>query len=168
MDRFMGLVVHVIHHTAQARSIRLSVDDHDDLAADVFLTIIEGDFAILRNFRGDSSLATYLTVISRRVVVRELLKRKTTANLTDAAAGQLAGNDDQVAVEQRISDREQVDQLLGEIQGVEAEVVRLYHLEGKSYREISLTIDMPENSIGPTLSRARSKMRRAGADSAAN
>ena len=37
----------------------------------------------------------------------------------------------------------------------------MYHLEGKSYREISQSVGMPENSIGATLSRARSKMRQA-------
>ncbi len=167
VDRFMGLVVHVINHTAQARSIRLVADDQDDLAAEVFLAIIDRDFAILRNFRGDSSLATYLTVIARRVVVRELLRRKSPASLGGVAAEQLADGNG-LAAEKRISDRQQVDLLLGELQGVEAEVVRLYHLEGKSYREISLSINMPENSIGPTLSRARVKMRRAGADSTAN
>ena len=35
---------------------------------------------------------------------------------------------------------------------------------GKSYREISQSVGMAENTIGPTLSRARAKMRRAGAD----
>ncbi len=48
--------------------------------------------------------------------------------------------------------------------GSEAEVVRLYHLEGKTYREISSAIGIPENSIGPTLNRARAKMRQAMAD----
>ena len=42
----------------------------------------------------------------------------------------------------------------------EADVVRLYHLEGKSYYEISMAMGMPENSIGPLLSRAREKLRR--------
>jgi len=37
----------------------------------------------------------------------------------------------------------------------------MYHLEGKSYQEISSAVGMPENSVGPTLSRARSKMRSA-------
>ena len=49
-----------------------------------------------------------------------------------------------------------------QLPGAEAQVVRLYHLEGKSYHEISSTVGMPENSIGPILSRARNKMRRAG------
>ena len=34
--------------------------------------------------------------------------------------------------------------------------------EGKSYHEIGSAVGMPENSIGPILSRARNKMRRAG------
>jgi RNA polymerase sigma-70 factor (ECF subfamily) len=38
----------------------------------------------------------------------------------------------------------------------------MYHLDGKSYHEISVAVDMPENSIGPILTRARSKMHRAG------
>ena len=61
-----------------------------------------------------------------------------------------------------------MQRLLGGLQGAEAQVVRLFHLEGKSYQEISVAVGMPENSIGPILSRARSKMRRAGVDSAAH
>ena len=76
--------------------------------------------------------------------------------------------DPQPAVEERLGDREEVERLLGGLQGTEAQVVRMYHLEGKSYQEISSAMGMPENSIGPILSRARNKMRRAGVDSAAN
>ena len=73
VDRFLGLVVHVVDHTAQCRSIRLTNEDREDVCAEVFLTLLNDDFAVLRHFRGESSLATYLTVISRRVVVREML-----------------------------------------------------------------------------------------------
>jgi RNA polymerase sigma-70 factor (ECF subfamily) len=45
----------------------------------------------------------------------------------------------------------------------------MFHIEGKSYQEISRTVGMPENSVGPMLSRARAKLRRrAGADQAAS
>jgi RNA polymerase sigma-70 factor, ECF subfamily len=37
--------------------------------------------------------------------------------------------------------------------------VQQFHLEGRSYREISSRLGVPENSIGPTLSRARAKLR---------
>lgn len=59
VDRFMGLFVHVINHTAHARSVRLSQEDCDDLCSDVFITLLANDFAVLRHFRGKSSLATF-------------------------------------------------------------------------------------------------------------
>ena len=55
-----------------------------------------------------------------------------------------------------------MERLLGSLRGPSA-VVRLFHLEGKSYREIGSVIGMPENSIGPILSRARNKLHRATA-----
>lgn len=163
VDRFLGLVTHVINHTAQSRSIRLNAEDREDLAAEVFLAICNGDFAILRRFRGECSLSTYLTVVARRIIVRELLSRKTHSSL-----GESMEQAEVQPVEQRLEDRELVQDLLKNLNGSEADIVRLYHLEGKSYREISDQVGIPENSIGPTLSRARDKMRRAGADSAAN
>lgn len=163
VDRFLGLVVHVVNHSAKSRSIRLTAQDREDLAADVFLTLVQGDFAVLRQFRGESSLATYLTVVARRVVVRELIKRKTTSRLATDAAQDIAHESE--SGEERIASREEVERLLKGLKGPEAEVVRLYHLEGKSYREISTKVGMPENSVGPTLSRAREKMRQAGTES---
>ncbi len=163
VDRFLGLVVHVINHTAQCRSIRLSPQDREDLASEVFLALVSNDFAVLRRFRGDSSLATYLTVVARRVVVRELLKRKTTSSLSEAAHLPAKGNG-QSQHEDRISNHEQVAHLLSGLQGKEADVVRKYHLEGKSYQEISSECGVPENSVGPTLTRARAKMRQAGVE----
>ena len=75
VDRFMGLVVHVINHTAQARSVRLTAEDRDDLCAEVFMSLIKDDFGVLCRFRGQSSLATYLTVVARRIVVKQILDR---------------------------------------------------------------------------------------------
>ena len=83
VDRFIGLIAHVVNHTAQARSVRLTPEDRDDLCAEVLLNIIKDDFAILRHFRGQSSLATYLTVVTRRIVVRRMILRKPSAPLTD-------------------------------------------------------------------------------------
>jgi RNA polymerase sigma-70 factor (ECF subfamily) len=169
VDRFMGLVIHVVNHTARARSVRLSVADRDDLCAEVFLAIIRSDYAVLRNFRGKSSLATYLTVVARRIVVRELLTRMSAAQLVDNSSQHAVQSapDPRASVELRFDDREEVERLLGGLHGTEAQVMRLYHLEGKTYHEISMTVGMPENSIGPILSRARNKMRRATDDPAA-
>ena len=159
VDRFLGLVVHVVNHSAHARSIALTSEDRDDLCGDVFLELLKNDFAALRSFRGESSLATYLTVVARRVVVRKLMATRSVNSLGDAALREAPAAAH--PPEKRISDREEVDRLISGLEGKEAEVVRMYHLEGRSYEEISTQVGVPANSIGPTLSRARSKMRQA-------
>jgi len=163
VDRYMGLVIHVINHSAQSRSLRLSNEDREDLAGEVFWNIVRSDFALLRHFRGESSLATYLTVITRRIVVAKLLKRKPTSNLGEQAADHSANGHSTAgpADEELLHNRDEVERLLDELESSEAQLVRLYHLEGKSYGEISSLTGMAENSIGPTLSRARDKMRKA-------
>ncbi len=158
VDRFLGLAVHVVNHTAQSRSVRLALQDTEDLVAEVFLAVVNDDFALLRRFRGHSSLATYLTVVARRVVVRELLKRKTMSSLKEAGDRTPPTAQDGKH-EQRINDRDEVERLLLRLHGPEADVIRMYHLEGKTYQEISSSMGMPENSVGPTLSRARAKLR---------
>ena len=154
VDRFLGLVLHVVNHTASARGLRLSGHDREDLVSEVFLAIVRDDFAVLKQFQGRSSLATYLTVVARRVVVRQLMKRGTTTNVsTDVEMA------DSQELESNASNTEEVEQLLASLPEREAEVVRMRYLEGKTYGEISSSIGVPENSIGPMLSRVRSKLR---------
>ena len=156
VDRYLGLVMHVVNHTAQSRSILLTATDREDLASEVMVTIVENDFAVLRRFRGKSSLATYLTVISRRVVVRKLLESRSATPLGAVAPSALAN---EPLHEKRITDREEVERLLNQLDGDEAAVVRMFHLEGKTYQEISRTVGMPTNSVGPMLSRVRTRLR---------
>lgn len=165
VDRFLGLVVHVVNHTAQARNLRISAEDRDDLCAEVFVRLIRDDFAVLRRFRAQSSLATYLTVVARRIVVKEVLRTKVPAHAAGTPVEQL--RDPRPPFEQRVSNEEEIVRLLGELHETEATIVRMYHLEGKSYQEISAAVGVAENSIGPILSRARSKMRRADVNPAA-
>lgn len=154
--------MHVVHHTAQARSVPVTADLEDDLCAEVFVRLIENDYAILRRFRGQSSLATYLTVIARRVIVNEIARRRMAE-----AMGHVQGHPVEPAApeptQRRIENRETVEKLLGGLPPQDAEIVRRFHLQGQSYREISHDLGIPENTVGPTLSRARKRLRvRAG------
>lgn len=166
VDRFIGLFIHVVHHTAHARSVRLNPEDVDDLCAEVFLALLDRDHAVLRGFRGECSLATYLTVVARRVVVREMARRRMAEALGHVNVHQatidMAGHERPAHERpemQRIDDRDEVQKMLAGLPDMEAKIVRQYHIEGRSYREISDGLGVPENSIGPALSRARAKLR---------
>ena len=161
VDRFLGLFVHVVHHTAHARSVRLNPEDVDDLCAEVFVTLLDRNYAVLRAFRGECSLATYLTVVARRVIVREMSRRRMADALGHVNAHHSAldmASHERHEV-QRIDNRDEIQRMLADLPDMEAKIVRQYHIEGRTYREISDGLGVPENSIGPALSRARAKLR---------
>ena len=163
VDRFIGLFIHVINHTAHARSVKVTAHDIDDLCAEVFVTLVSDNFAVLHRFRGKSSLATYLTVVARRIVVREIARRRQAEALGHVTAHQSSIDSARAGAKnwemQRIDDNEQIDRMLRGLPERDAAIVRQFHLEGRSYREISSTLGVPENSIGPTLTRARDRLR---------
>ena len=159
VDRYMGLIYHVIQHAAHARSRVLSSEDVEDIAAEIFLKIVDDDYAVLRRFKGTSSLPTYLTVIVRRTCVKELIRRHREEELGHTNAHRAfvdnGGGEDVEAV----ASAEEVERMLGDLPPREAEVVRLYHLKYQNYRQISKKLGIPENSIGPILAKARKRLR---------
>lgn len=168
VDRYLGLIVHVIRHTSHARSAPLSPDDVDDLCSEVLVAILRDDFAVLRNFRGESSLSTYLTVISRRIVVKEISRRRKAEAMGHVMAHQAAldGAPDVRPEADQLERVDEVRQLLDRLPPDDARVVRMFYLEGHGYKRISAELGIPENSIGPILSRARELLRPTRAASA--
>lgn len=158
VDRFLGLIYHVVQHTAHLRSMPLKPEDTEDLAAEVLLQIVADDYEVLKRFRGGSSLATYLTVITRRICVHELARRAAAREVQPVASAV----EPDVEEEPRgggLERHEEVERLLSRLPGREREVVRLHYIEGRSYEEIATELNIPVNSIGPILSRARKKLR---------
>ena len=161
VDRFLSLIYHVIGYTAHLRSVRLSPEDLEDIAAEVLLKIVGNDFKVLRGFRGDASLATYLTVIARRICINELARRSQVKDAIKRGESRLTEEepDDAPAAVKGMERLEEVDRLLRKLSGREREIVRLFYLEARSYEEISTETDVPVNTIGAVLSRARKKLR---------
>jgi RNA polymerase sigma-70 factor (ECF subfamily) len=161
VDRFLSLIYHTIGYTAHARSVRVSPEDVEDIAAEVLLRVVADNFKVLRDFRRESSLATYLTVVARRVCVHELVRRQKVRDAIKRGDSRLAEQepDDAPAAQKGIERLEEVETLLRRLRGKDREVVRMYYLEGRTYEEISTELDIPVNTIGAMLSRARKKLR---------
>jgi len=155
VERYLSLVYHVVQHTANLRSYPLSPEDAEDLASMSMLQIIDNDYAVLRQFRGQASLATYLTVVVRRTVVQELFRR---AQAKDAPA-KPAPEPEAPVSKPSLEMVEEVGRLLKKLPTKERAVVRLYYLEGRTYEEISDELDVPVNSVGSILSRAKRKLK---------
>jgi RNA polymerase sigma-70 factor (ECF subfamily) len=163
VDRYLGLIYHVVHHTAFLRSHPLRPEDTEDLAAEILLQLVANDYAVLRQFRAQSSLATYLTVVARRICVHELARRAAAREVQPRGDGRpeaLAEAEEPPRAQLGLESLEEVEKLLSKLPHKEREVVRLYYVEGRTYEEISTDLRIPVNSIGPILSRARKKLRR--------
>jgi RNA polymerase sigma-70 factor (ECF subfamily) len=160
VDRFLGLVYHVIHYTTHVRGATLRPEDVEDLAAEIILQIVAKDYAILRQFRGQCSLAAYLTVIARRICIHELDAQASKREVQPRNDGlEDVESDEPAKAQGGLESFEQVQQLLRRLPARERAVVRLFYLESRSYEEISTELNIPVNSIGPILARARQKLR---------
>lgn len=159
VDRFLGLVYHVVQHTADMRSYPLKPEEKEDVAAQVLLKLVEHDYAALRQFRGKSSLASYLTVIARRTCVNELATRSQIKEKEGKQSEHITEQKPHAKPKPALDTLEEVGKLLKKLPSRERAVVRLFYLEGRSYEEISTELNIPVNSIGAILARARKKLR---------
>lgn len=159
VDRFIGLFIHVIQHTAHARGVKINQDDVEDVCSEIFVTLLKNDFAVLRHFKGTSALGTYLAVVARRMAVKAIVQRRQAEAMGHVHAHR--SSIDAANGHQRMTDAEDVRRLVDQLPASEAQIVRLFHLHGKTYQEISTELNIPVNSIGPVLTRARQKMRQA-------
>ncbi len=160
VDRYMGLIYHVIHHVSHARSIVLTTPDIEDIAAEIFLEAVDDDYAVLRKFKGASSLPTYLTVVARRICVKEVIKRQREAELGHMSAHRAITGEEASTEAEVIATSEEVERMLENLPQREAEVIRLYHLKYLNYRQIGKQLGIAENSVGPILAKARAQLRR--------
>lgn len=162
VDRYLSLFYHVIHSTAHLRSARVTPEDVEDIAAEILVQIIDGDFKVLRQFQGNASLATYLVVVARRTCVHELTRRQAVREQIRTGGSNQSDellDEASPAAQKSVESLDEVERLLRKLHGRDREVVRLFYLEGHSYEEISTELDLPVNTIGAMLSRARKKLR---------
>jgi RNA polymerase sigma-70 factor, ECF subfamily len=157
VDRFTSLILQVIHHTARSHSLKLNADDIEDLCADTFAELLIRDMAALRSFRGRCSLATYLGVITRRVVVRKLTQHRFLQAMGHVNAHQAAVDfaTSDSAASKHTDEKDQVEQLFSRVPEEGRRILRWVYLDGLTYQQVAERLGRPLNSIGPILSRLR-------------
>ena len=161
VDRYTGLIIQVIKHTAQAHSLKLNADDIEDLCSDTFSELLLRDMAALRGFRGRSSLATYLSVITRRVVVRKLTQHRYLQAMGHVNAHQAAVDyaSSDAPPGRQLEQRDQIESLFSKLPTEEGNVLKWIYLDGFSYQQVAKKLGKPLNSLGPLLTRIRAAMR---------
>lgn len=157
VDRYTPLFVQVIQHTAHSHSLKLNADDTEDLCADTMTELLVRDMAALRSFRGRCSLATYLGVIVRRIVVRKLAEHRFSSAMGHINAHRAAvdsASSESSSVPQ-LDHRDQVESLLMKLPQESQQMAKWLFLDELTYREVAARLGRSLNSIGPLVSRLR-------------
>lgn len=164
VDKYQRLVYTRVLHVAREYRRVVDIPQTEDLCAEVYAQLVARDFAILRRFEGRSRLSTWLCVIVRRICTRRMMgeKRnpvKMAVNGADGLESVRATASDPLRELIRTETRERLHNGLRQLNEKQQAMVRLFYIDGCSYREISEQLGVPINSIGPTLQRVQQRLR---------
>jgi len=148
-DRFARdyrLLIFKAAHSA-ARRFRAGAADVEDAVHQVFVELLDDGAKILRSYGGRSTFTHWLTVVAYRIAAREFARRSRERPLeADAEADRPPPADpDALAQLSRLPERER-------------RALVLFHVEGRSYREVARTLAVPLNQVGMVLLRAREQL----------
>jgi RNA polymerase sigma-70 factor (ECF subfamily) len=161
--RYQNLVWACVRRTARRCRLVLPEPELEDMAAEVFATLIDRDYAALRRFEGRCSLASWLAVIARRRCLRRLRDRLPRPSHLPADAGGepvAADSHDPLATLVRQEDAQRLSGAMHELNDADRRVLHLYYQEQLEYADIARRLGIATNSVGPRIHRAQQRLRR--------
>lgn len=127
-----------------------------DAAAGIVTRLLENDGRLLRDYRGEAPLGAYLHVIARTRTLSALRRERKPPSPVPESASESPDLTAAAGTAERIA---HLRRALAEMPPREADVLRRFHLEGQSHREIARELDVTEGLVGTLLFRARERLR---------
>jgi RNA polymerase sigma-70 factor (ECF subfamily) len=135
----------------------VSAGDAEDVAQKVCALLLDADARLLRSFRGQSTLSTWLIGIVRHQALMNLRREKTRAALPPRAPPA-----DRGPLEELLSAEsdEQLAAALGAIPPRDRLLLLLHYRDGLPHARIAAVLGIAVNSVGPLLDRARERLKK--------
>lgn len=131
---------------------RVGRDRAPDVAQETFLTAQR----VLHKFRGESTLSTWLFGIANNECRRDCRRLRIEPALLEIDVESPAGGDSEEALVAREALREAISRLSPE----HREVVVLHELDGLTYEEVAVILDVPVGTVKSRLHHAFLNLRR--------
>ncbi|MBJ7305173.1 MAG: sigma-70 family RNA polymerase sigma factor [Gemmataceae bacterium] len=156
VDENIQLIFHGIYQVGFRMGYRVTSEDVEDITSEVFLEILKDDFVFLRGYRGESKLSTYLCTLVHRKAAQEISKR--VRYLNGNQGGSVSDHPSRVPTS-GVVETNILREAISRLAMPERAMIGMFYLEGRSYKEISVSLGIAMNSIGPMLGRARLKLK---------
>ncbi len=164
VDRYGDLIASLSRRMLARRTGRASDPDVDEVVGGVFLALVKGERRLLRRYRPEFRVSTYLGVICRTEVGRYLRTSKRGPSLLgddpDAAGADPASRTPLALLETR----ERSDAVRGLLDALEGLAPRdrllltLKYVDGLDYGRIADILRVRRDSVGQLLHRAKERL----------
>lgn len=131
--------------------------DSEDIAQEVFFKA----YVNIASFNPKLKFSSWLYRIAHNESVNYIKKNYRTRNVELNENIDYGSNEDEKILEKIDAkhDNKIVQKALGKLSARDREVINLIFFEEKTYLEVADIMKMPVNSVGPTISRAKSKLK---------
>lgn len=136
----------------------------DELVADCFEELAKEDSKVLRSFRGESGLATFVSVVASRRAFRVLRDRLRHGKAVDRkaehdAVAPRAGEVDPAEHVETTERASIIVEAIAELAPADKLLLTLYYLDNRSYKEIAEATGLAATGVGTKIARARARLR---------
>jgi len=151
VERYKGSVAGII------KGMLGDCPEADDVGQETFIRFYNS----LKDFRGDSTLKTYLTKIAMNLSLNELKKRKRYCNNTVSIdSGVKINHEVEMSTSERTDEMEMIQNAIEKLEPRQKSVFILRVVEGYSTIETAKTLNIPLGTVLSRLSRALEEMRK--------
>lgn len=166
MSQYGALVAHAVRNTLQRVLKRADPAQVDEAVQAVWFSLCEDGCRRLRGFQSKAALSTWLTVISTRRTLDFIRTEMRKGSLRHV---HLDDEDRDIVKELQAPEAEErfsMDEIfvlyeaLEKLPSDDRLILKLYYLDGLSYRSIAQALEVAPNTVSSYLLRARDKLKR--------
>jgi RNA polymerase sigma-70 factor (ECF subfamily) len=158
VEQYSPILLAITRRTFSGYGVAPQRSDCEDAVADVWKNLLENDHRLVRDCLARSNLLPTLHVLAKHRAIDIMRKRRRTLSLSQGPEGQ-PGPEPLAPPPPADLPTEALAAALKTLTAREHTLVNLFFLQGKKYEEITALTGIPQNSIGPTISRALARLR---------
>lgn len=165
VERYARYVHSVVFKTLRAGRWPAKQEDAEDILGQVFLSFLENDYQLLRNFEWRCSLKTWIWIVARKMVIRYFRRKQhKTVSMTEMTDPDGEGGEALLPADEgpdpaevaEMSERvELLKGVLADLPERERLALVYYFYDGASYAEIAELLNIKPHYVGTIIFRAK-------------
>lgn len=163
LERYRPVLERAVRFTFLRCVYRIPQDDVENVVQDLLARLYERDCRRLRSFQGRCPFAAWLKSLAVRITLNTIRDEKRRGRygggeIEDLALQPAPDGGEQPDPGEREAIR-RLDVVLDSLGPVQRTALKMFYYDGLSYRQISLALGIPVQTLGSVITRARARLK---------